>query len=94
MQVDRGRVWTLAREPEGPLAAYLDQFAGLLDGQGFERHGLGQQIRAAARFSRWLQLHQVAAEAVTDEHARCFLDDPAEQGLCSARSRCNTCGGC
>ena len=81
MQVDRGRLWTLAREPEGPLAAYLDQFAVLLDGQGFERCGLGQQVRAAARFSRWLQLHQVAAEAVTDEHARCFLDDPAEQGF-------------
>jgi site-specific recombinase XerD len=71
----------LAREPEGPLAAYLDQFAGLLDGQGFELHGLGQQVRAAARFSRWLQLHQVSAEALTDEHARCFLDDPAEQGF-------------
>ena len=81
MQVDRGKPWTLAREPEGPLAAYLDQFAVLLDGQGFERCGLGQQVRAAARFSRWLQLHQVAAEAVTDEHARCFLDDPAEQGF-------------
>lgn len=81
MQVDRGRLWTLAREPEGPLAAYLGQFAVLLDGQGFERCGLGQQVRAAARFSRWLQLHQVPAEAVTDEHARCFLDDPAEQGF-------------
>jgi site-specific recombinase XerD len=64
------------------LATYLDQFAVLLDGQGFERRGLGQQVRAAARFSRWLQSHQVtAAEAVTDEHARCFLDDPAEQGF-------------
>ncbi len=81
MRVDRGGVWTLAREPEGPLAAYLDQFAELLDGQGFERHGLGQQIRAAARFSRWLQLREVSAEAVTDEHARCFLDDPAQQGF-------------
>ena len=81
MQVDRGRVWTLAREPEGPLAAYLDQFAELLDGQGFERQGLGQQVRAAAGFSRWLQLHEVSAEAVTDEHARCFLDDPAQQGF-------------
>lgn len=81
MQSDGGRLWTLAREPEGPLAAYLDQFARLLDGQGFERRGLGQQIRAAARFSRWLQSHQVAAEMMTDEHSQRFLDDPAEQGF-------------
>src|ERR1700683_1393996 len=81
MQSDNGRLWTLAREPEGPLAAYLDPFARLLDGQGFERRGLGQQIRAAARFSRWLQSHQVAADVVTDEHSQRFLDDPAEQGF-------------
>jgi len=81
MQSDSGRLWALAREPEGPLAAYLDQFARLLDGQGFERRGLGQQIRAAARFSRWLQSHQVAAEMVIDEHAQRFLDDPTEQGF-------------
>ena len=81
MQSDSGRLWALAQEPEGPLAVYLDQFAGLLDGQGFERRGLGQQIRAAARFSRWLQSHQVAADMVIGEHAQRFLDDPTEQGF-------------
>ena len=81
MQSDGGKLWALAREPEGPLAAYLDQFARRLDGQGFERRGIGQQIRAAARFSRWLQSHQVAAEMVIDEHAQRFLDDPTEQGF-------------
>jgi integrase/recombinase XerD len=81
MQSERGRLWALAREPEGPLAPYLDQFARLLDRQGFKRRGLGQQVRAAARFSRWLQGHQVAADAVTDEHARRFLDDAGEQGF-------------
>jgi site-specific recombinase XerD len=80
MQSDSGRLWALAREPEGPLAAYLDQFARLLDGQGFKRRGLGRQIRAAARLSHWLQSHQVAAEMVTDEHAQRFLDDSTEQG--------------
>ncbi len=50
MQSDSRKLWALARKPEGPLAAYLEQFARLLDGQGFERRGLGQQIRAAARF--------------------------------------------
>jgi len=81
VQVDRGRLWTLAREPEGPLAAYLDQFAGLLDAQGFEGYGICRQVRAAARFSLWLQLREVAAEAVTDEHVRCFLDEPAQCGF-------------
>jgi integrase/recombinase XerD len=81
MLSDEGRLWPLARKPEGPLATYLDQFSRLLDGQGFERRGLGQQIRAAARFSRWLQSRQVTADAVTDEHVRDFLDDAAEQGF-------------
>jgi hypothetical protein len=40
------------RRSPGPLAAFLDQFARLLDGQRFERRGLGQPIRTAARFSR------------------------------------------
>jgi site-specific recombinase XerD len=63
------------------LAAYLDEFATLLDGQGFERRRLGQQIRAAASFSCWLQSHRVAAEGVIDEHAQRFLNDPMQQGL-------------
>jgi integrase/recombinase XerD len=81
MLSDEGRLWALARKPEGPLATYLDQFARVLDGQGFERRGLGQQIRAVARFSRWLQSRQVSADAVTDEHVRNFLDDAAGQGF-------------
>jgi site-specific recombinase XerD len=63
------------------LAAYLDEFARTLDGQGFERRGLGQQIRAAARFSCWLESHQVAAAMVIDEHVKRFLSDPTEQGF-------------
>ncbi len=81
MQPGSGRLWNLAREPEGPLAAYLDEFARILDGQGFERRGLGQQIRAAARFSFWLESHQVAAAMVIDEHIKRFLNDPMEQGF-------------
>jgi site-specific recombinase XerD len=81
MQPDSGRLWALVQEPEGPLAAYLDQFARLLDGQGFERRGLGQQIRIAARFSRWLQSHQIAVEMVVDEHAQRFLDNAPHQNF-------------
>ena len=81
MESKRDSLWTLAREPEGPLAAYLDAFARGLDEQGFERRGLGQQVRAAARFSRWLQAENIAAGSVTDEHVRRFLDEPAQSGF-------------
>jgi integrase/recombinase XerD len=66
--------WTLAREPEGPLADHLDTFARQLHEQGFEPRVIGVHIRTAARFSRWLQAEHVAAEALTDEHARRFLE--------------------
>ncbi len=81
MKQDGERLWTLAQAPEGPLAEYLDLFARQLDGQGFDRRGLGQQIRTAARFSRWLQTKDIAAALVTDEHARRFLGEPAQQGF-------------
>jgi site-specific recombinase XerD len=67
--------WTFAREPEGPLADHLDTFARRFREQGFGRHVIGQQLRTAAKFSRWLQVEQVTAEALTDEHARRFLEE-------------------
>src|SRR4051794_2560698 len=54
--------WTLAREPEGPLADHLDTFARRLYEQGFKRRVIGVHVRTAARFSRWLQAEHVAAE--------------------------------
>ncbi len=81
MEPDGTRLWTLARVPDGPLAAYLDAFATQLDKQGFRRGGLGQQMRAAARFSHWLQTEDIAAEFVTDEDVRRFLDEPAQRGF-------------
>ncbi len=51
MQPNDDRLWTLARDPEGPLVGYLDTFARWLNEQGFERHWLGRQVRAAAQFS-------------------------------------------
>jgi integrase/recombinase XerD len=78
MELHSDRLWTLAREPEGPLVGYIDAFSRRLDEQGFR--GLGQQVRAAARFSCWLQSDHVAAEALTDEHVRRFLEDPAHRG--------------
>jgi integrase/recombinase XerD len=80
MEANGTKLWTLAREAEGSLAGYLDTFARWLGEQSFERRGLGQQVRAAACFSRWLQSEHVGAEALTEEHARRFLDEPAHQG--------------
>ncbi len=80
MQPNDDRLWTLARDPEGPLVGYLDTFARWLNEQGFERHWLGRQVRAAAQFSHWLQSEHIAAEALTDEHPRRFLKEPVHQG--------------
>jgi site-specific recombinase XerD len=81
MKQDGEKLWILAQEAEGPLAAYLDRFARELDEQGFERRGLGQQFRAAARFSLWLRTEDIAAEFVTEEDAHRFLDAPAQRGF-------------
>ena len=56
------RLWTLAREPEGPLVRYLDIFAESLDGEGFKQPLIGRQIRIAADFSRWLQSQVIPVE--------------------------------
>jgi len=71
--------WVLLREPEGPLVPYLDLFARELEEQGFKRKHLGPQIREAASFSQWLQSKQIAAEAITVEHAKCFFDETTRQ---------------
>jgi integrase/recombinase XerD len=73
MEPTSSRLWSLAREPKGPLAAYLDSFARLLVEQGFRQQHLGPRIRVAADFSRWLQARRVVALGVTDEHVQQFL---------------------
>jgi hypothetical protein len=67
------RLWTLAREPAGPLVRYLDPFAASLAAEGFKRMCIDQKIRLVAGFSRWLQSEGIPVEAVSDEHVRVFL---------------------
>jgi len=67
------RLWTLAREPEGPLVLYLDAFAVSLDGDGFKQLHIGRQIRIVADFSRWLQSEAIPVELVSDDHVTQFL---------------------
>ena len=71
------RLWVLRHDPEGPLVPYLDLFARSLDEQGFKRRVLGQKIREATNFSKWLQAEGVAAQEVTNEHVRGFFEGPA-----------------
>jgi site-specific recombinase XerD len=56
------------------LVPYLDPFAKSLAEQGFKQHLLGRQIRVVANFSKWLAAEEVAAEDVTDEHAKRFFE--------------------
>jgi integrase/recombinase XerD len=69
----RHRLWTLAREPEGPLAWYLDSFAESLDAAGFKSILISRQIRIAADFSAWLESQAIHAESVSDDYVRQFL---------------------
>ena len=69
----RHRLWTLAREPEGPLACYLDSFAESLNAAGFKPLLISRQIRIAADFSAWLESQAIHAESVSDDYVRQFL---------------------
>lgn len=73
------RLWVLRREPEGPLASYLDAFASFLDEQGFKRHLLGRQIRVAANFSKWLLSEDIASADANDAHIQLFLRGPTRR---------------
>ncbi len=61
------------RQPEGPLAPYIDLFAGLLREQGYSEPYRARQIRLVADLSRWLKEEQVDVQALTSEHVSRFL---------------------
>jgi site-specific recombinase XerD len=79
---------TLAKAPEGPLAAHLTSFANVLSAQGYSGQLLKLQVQIAARFSRWLKRRGVGARDIClehaarylhyrDRHVRSYLDDRA-----------------
>jgi hypothetical protein len=43
---------TLRRMHEGPLGVYIDDFAALLQEEGYSRHSSCEMIRVVADFSR------------------------------------------
>ena len=63
----------LSQEPEGPLVAWLEGFAGAVRRQGYGRHSLHRRILLAAAFSRWLQQEKIDPSHVNSEHPAMYL---------------------
>src|SRR5664279_1329276 len=63
----------LLRAPEGPLAAYIELFAGALRMQGYALESIHRQVLIAVGFSRWLKRQEVAPRSITAEHPLRYL---------------------
>jgi integrase/recombinase XerD len=63
----------LLRPPEGPLAAYIERFAGSLSEQGYAVDSIHRQVLIAVCFSQWLKLQGVALRGVTSAHPPRYL---------------------
>ena len=81
MEQSEGKLWSLLRAPEGPLALHIDAFARHLDAQGFKRRSTAPQVRLIARFSHWLKANAVGLDKLSDEHADRFLRRVKRQQL-------------
>ena len=71
----------LSQEPVGPLAAWLEGFAGAVKRQGYARASLHRRILLAAAFSRWLEQEKIDASRVNSEHPALYLRHRARR-LC------------
>ena len=69
----------LWQEPEGPLVAWLEGFAGAVRRQGYGRHSLHRRILLAATFSRWLEQEQIDPSHVDSEHPVLYLQHRAHR---------------
>lgn len=58
----------------GPLEPHLDDFAALLQEQGYSRQAGQQKLRLAADLSRWLQRKRLPVEELEEERFREFFD--------------------
>ncbi len=65
--------WSLARTPEGPLAAHIGAFTSLLVNQGYAAFSAHIETRLGADFSRWLLRRRVALPDITQRHADQYL---------------------
>lgn len=64
----------------GPLAPYAEGFRAVLTGHGYAKSTAQQHVSLAGRLSRWLDLHGLDAEALTDAVLQRFMNDLADEG--------------
>lgn len=64
---------TLRRMHQGPLGVYIDEFAALLQQQGYSRHSSCEMIRVVADFSHWLCRRYLGAEDIDADRLKRFL---------------------
>lgn len=62
----------------GPISPYLNTFAQRLADQGYAPQTARTKLNAVARFSRWLQCHQLGINAVDEPRIVAFFHDRAE----------------
>ena len=65
--------FALSRAPEGPLAIWLDGFAGFASTKGYARSSIHRQVLLAAGFSQWLQQEGIALSDMTFDHLARYL---------------------
>ncbi len=73
MKHDCQKVWSLRKEPEGPLVQFLDAFASHLAGQGYCRPYIGSKIRTVAKFSSWLSAKNIPVTSIVQKHVVQFF---------------------
>lgn len=66
-------VWTLKKNPEGPLVSQLDAFSAHLESLGFCRRYIGNQLRVVASFSSWLRSRKISIKKIREKHIVDFL---------------------
>lgn len=59
----------------GPLSPHIDGFAEHLLAQGYVVCTIVDKLRVVAKFSRWLQRHQLGADELDEQHIGAFLRD-------------------
>jgi integrase/recombinase XerD len=63
----------LSRPLEGPLAAYIAEFARWSSERGYAAYTLHRRVRIAADFSRWLGANSIRLQRVSSKHSAQFF---------------------
>jgi len=69
----------LSRVPEGPVAPYIDSFAGFISAQGYALSSICRQVRLVVCFSRWLKHNGAELHDITSDHPKRYLRCRARQ---------------